>query len=398
MEDNNRTLKDILPPWPWHEEDEKQALLRVLNSGSWWRGAGDENTAFEEEFSKFLGMQHVRLTSSGSGALEIALQLGDIGPGDHVLVPACTFIATASAVLRMGAVPIPVDVNANDLCIDVADLRNKLTDKSKCVIPVHMAGHGVNMNAIGDIAKENNLFVIEDAAHAHGAKWKGQTLGSFGDVSIFSFQNGKLMTSGEGGAVATNNAELVKRTFALHSCGRPEGDTLYEHLEIAGNWRQSEFNAAILRSQLRRLPEQIKIREDRVARFDARCHSIDGVTCMRRDNRATVHSHYMAMYWIDDAVLRGRVVNDIAVRLRTRGIFASKFFPPVHHTAMFAKKNLKMANRSDGVFPDYSEFNTPVSVRASSNVIWFHHSLFLADEPTVDLIADAFAEELHSEI
>jgi 3-amino-5-hydroxybenzoate synthase len=384
-----------LPRWPVYGPEEVEALRRVLASQAWWRGSGSESDLFEEEFGAFLGISHVRLTSSGSGALEIALQMGGILPGDEVLVPACTFIATASAVLRMGACPIPVDVSEETLCIDVADLERKCGPRARAVIPVHMAGQGCDMTALMELAIRKRLFVIEDAAHAHGARWMDRPLGGFGDVGIFSFQNGKLMTAGEGGAVVTNRDDLAARSFALHSCGRPQGDTEYQHLEIAGNWRAPEFTAALLRAQLARLPEQLRLREERSRLFDTLMARNRRLTPLSTLPQATLHSHYMAMFWVDAEQPRGVDTGKLTEALRRQGILAFRCFPSVHRTRMFSPEQLQVASRrSELAFPDYARWQTPVADAASDRVIWFHHSILLAEPEAISNLVDSVNEAL----
>ncbi|HYG46734.1 MAG TPA: DegT/DnrJ/EryC1/StrS family aminotransferase [Allosphingosinicella sp.] len=394
---NDLDFRTLLPKWPVYDHTEMEGLQRALSSQSWWRGSGQESNSFESEFAEFLGVSHVRLTSSGAGALEIALQLGGILPGDEVLVPACTFIATASAVLRLGGCPIPVDVTAETLCIDPADMEAKITRRTKAVVPVHMAGQACDLDSVLEISRRHGLFVIEDAAHAHGARWRGRPLGGFGDVAIFSFQNGKLMTSGEGGAVVTNRDDLAARTFLLHSCGRPEGDTDYEHREIAGNWRPTEFSAALLRAQLARLPGQLERREAGAARLDSAMARQGDIVPLRRDPRTTLHSHYMAMYWIDRSSGRPFDAGACAAELRGLGIPAFRCFPPVHKTGMFTPDQLKaVQGRSDLSFPDYSRVKMPVADRASTHVIWFHHSVLLAEPEVLDALAACVGEVLES--
>lgn len=388
----NASFHNRVPHWPVWDEREQAALDRVLKSRAWWRGVGHEADAFEQEFGTFLGAHYVRLTASGSGALEIALQLGGVGPGSEVLVPACTFISTASSVLRLGAYPIPVDVDPGTLCMDIADVKRKIGPRVRCVIPVHMAGQGVDMDALMAVASDHGLFVIEDAAHAHGAKWRDRFLGMIGHAAIFSFQAGKLMTAGEGGAVVTNAPDLAERTFMLHSCGRPRGDTEYRHSVIAGNWRPLEFAAAVLRAQLERLPEQIAHREKAATIFDEEMAAIPGVSPLERDRRATVHSHYMSMFRFDTDRFGGRSASEISAELRAMGIPAFRCFPPVHRTGMFSRNALDMAvRRADTPPPDYGQLETPHAERAGQEVVWFHHALLLGDRALLKDVARAVA-------
>ncbi|HWA88594.1 MAG TPA: DegT/DnrJ/EryC1/StrS family aminotransferase [Rhizomicrobium sp.] len=385
------SLKQRIPAWPQRGPQEEDAVLRVVRSGQWWRGNGKEADHFEQEFAAFLGVKHALVTSSGSGALEIALQALDVRPGDEVIVPACTFIATASAVLRIGAWPIPVDVAADTLCMEPAAVEAAITPRTKCIVPVHMAGHAVDMDALMAIAAKHGLAVLEDAAHAHGATYKGRLLGTIGDASIFSFQSGKLMTAGEGGLIATNRDDVGARLFHLHSCGRPKGDTEYRHEEVAGNWRLSEFQSAVLRAQLTRLPEQLEKRREGIALFNAAMSKVAGVRPLVSDTNATGHSHYMAMFWFDPDAFGGADAGLIAQRLRKWGIPAFRCFPPVHRTNMFKAAALVQVGRVDTA-PDYAAMRTPVSEAASRQVVWFQHPILLGDAELIADIAGAVAD------
>ncbi len=384
-------LKQRIPAWPVRDAQEEDAVLRVVRSGQWWRGNGQEADRFEAEFAAFLGIAHATVTSSGSGALEIALQALDIKPGDEVIVPACTFIASASAVLRMGAWPIPVDVFADTLCIDPAAAEAAITPRTKCIMPVHMAGHAADMDAIMAIAARHGLTVLEDAAHAHGATYKDRKLGTIGDASIFSFQSGKLMTAGEGGLVASNRGDVGARLFHLHSCGRPKGDVDYRHEEVAGNWRLSEFQSAVLRAQLKRLPAQLEKRREGAALFNAALAKVPGVRPLVSDSNATGHSHYMAMAWFDPDAFGGADAAAIAARLRQWGVPAYRCFPPVHRTNMFKAAALTQVARG-GAVPDFAAMRTPVSDAAGSQVVWFQHPILLGDAALIEDIAGAVAD------
>ncbi|UIJ73289.1 DegT/DnrJ/EryC1/StrS aminotransferase family protein [Aurantimonas sp. HBX-1] len=385
-----RDFASRIPPWPRSDTADEAALLDVLRSRRWWRGNGTQGDDFEAAFADALDVAHVRLVSHGTAALELALSALGVGPGDEVIVPACTFVATASAVLRLGAWPIPVDVEPETLNIDVALIEPAIGPRTRCIVPVHMAGQAAAMPAILHIARRHGLAVVEDAAHAHGARAFGRPLGSIGEASIFSFQSGKLMTCGEGGAVATNRADVAAQSFALHSCGRPKGDTEYRHLMPTTNMRLTEFQAALLFGQLRRLPEEMALRDRNAPVFEAGLRDA-GLEPLATKPHVERHGRYMTMAWFDPAAFGGADAAALSASLRRMGIPAFRCFPPVHRTEMFAGDALALLSGRSGRAPDYARMETPVAERAAREAIWFAHPLLLGDEALVADVAAAVA-------
>ncbi len=253
------------PDWPVYDDREMAALTGVLESRQWWRGNGTQAVQFEQEFAAYHNTRHAMAVTNGTHALELVLSALDIGRGDEVIVPAFTFVSTATAVLCANAVPVLVDVDPQTYCLDPGALEAAITPRTRAIIPVHMAGHPANMDAIGEIARRHNLAVIEDAAHGQGAEWNGQRVGALHTTGIFSFQAFKLMTAGEGGIVLSNDAEFIERCFLYGNCGRPKNDRTYQHSVPGSNYRMSEMHAAVLRVQLARLDEQIARRDANAA-------------------------------------------------------------------------------------------------------------------------------------
>jgi 3-amino-5-hydroxybenzoate synthase len=396
---NRAVFEGRLPKWPIWNEQEEEAVLRVVRSGAWWREAGTEVENFEKEFAEFINVDHVRAVTNGTQAIELALACLGLRADDEVILPACTFISTASAVLSYGAVPIPVDVTRDTLCLDMDAVEAAITPRTRVVIPVHMAGHVCDMQELQALSDRHGFAIVEDAAHAHGATWNGRSAGSIGDSSIFSFQAGKLMTAGEGGAFATSDPDAANQTFVRHSCGRPSQDRDYVHRVVASNLRMTELQGAILRIQLKRLPEQIAIRERNASCFDHFLSEIDGVRPLVRKPYATVHSHYMYMAWFDPEAFANMTAGDIAKELRMLGVPAFRCFPPVHHTEMFSRENLLAGGTSfsAGEAPrDYAACRTPVSEAAGRHVVWFHHSLLLSEKVVLEEIADEVRKLQHT--
>lgn len=243
---------------------EEELLLAVLRSGV-WGGYSSAVREFEERFAAYLSAAHCLTLANGTVSLEVALHCESIGPGDEVIVPPYTFMATASAVRRVGALPVFADVEPGTLNLDPARFEAAITPRTRAVIPVHFAGHPADMDAILDIARRHGLVVIEDAAHAHGGRHRDRMLGAIGDWGSFSFQQSKIMTAGEGGCLVTNDPVRAARARAYCNQGRREGGAWYDHYTLGTNLRITGFQAAILLAQLERLEDATERRHANMA-------------------------------------------------------------------------------------------------------------------------------------
>ncbi len=260
-----------LPGWPHFASDEVDAVTAVLTSGKVNYWTGDEGRAFEQEFSDYIGVPHAIAVANGTLALELALHTLGIGPGDEVLVPSRTFIATASSVARVGATPVVVDIEADSQGMSVAAMQQALTPKTRAAIPVHLGGWPCDMDAIMGFAEEHGLKVIEDCAQSLGAEYRSRQTGSFGHMAAFSFCQDKIMTTGgEGGMLVTRDEELWRKAWAYKDHGK-DYDLVYRakhppghrwlHTNFGSNFRMTEMQAAIGRCQLSKLPAWIDRRE-----------------------------------------------------------------------------------------------------------------------------------------
>ncbi len=207
-------------PWPLTSAREAELVLRVLESGD-WAGNGPMEREFTRRFAEFCGVSHACCVANGSVAIEIALRALGVKPGDEVIVPALTWNATAWAVVQVGAIPVFADVGEKDWCLDPRSVEEKINGRTRAIIPVHVYHQVADMEAIGGIADDFSLYVIEDCAHAHGTRLSGRGVGTLGHVGTFSFPQSKPMTSGEGGALITNDETLARRIYAITDCGRP---------------------------------------------------------------------------------------------------------------------------------------------------------------------------------
>jgi len=240
-------------------DEEKNAVMDVLNSKMLTLLAGDVVKEFEKEFAQYIGVKHAIAVNSGTAALHITIASLDIGPGDEVIVPPFTFIATASSVLQNNAIPIFADIDNKTYTLDPESVKEKITKKTKAIIPVHLAGITADLGALMDIAEDYNLSLIEDACQSHGAKYNGKRVGSIGEFGTFSFYPSKNMTTGEGGIITTNDTHLARQCRLLRHHGEPRW---YTYNRLGWNYRMTEIQGAIGRVQLKKLDEYVKIRNE----------------------------------------------------------------------------------------------------------------------------------------
>lgn len=291
------------PTWPIFGEEEERALVRALRTGKWGRLAGNEVATFERRFADYHQAKHAVAVVNGTVALRLALIAAGIAAGDEVIVPPYTFLATASIVVECNATPVFADLELDTFNLDPKAVERAITPRTKAIIPVHLAGQAVDMDAMMNIARRHNLVVIEDACHAHGAEYKGRRLGALGHMGVFSFQASKNLNSGEGGILLSNDEPLAGRVWSAHNCGRRPGRAWYEHFTVGGNYRLSEFQGAVLNAQFDRLPEQAAVR-DRNGRYLAeRLAKIPGVIPQRRGPDCTRHAYHLFALRLDPDVL-----------------------------------------------------------------------------------------------
>ncbi|MEU1013639.1 3-amino-5-hydroxybenzoate synthase [Streptomyces sp. NPDC005890] len=372
------------PKWPQYDDDERTGLIRALEQGQWWRMGGEEVDSFEREFADFHGAPHALAVTNGTHALELALQVMGAGPGTEVIVPAFTFISSSQAAQRIGAVAVPVDVDPDTYNIDVAAAAAAVTPRTRAIMPVHMAGLMADMDALGKLSADTGVPVLQDAAHAQGARWQGKRVGELGSVAAFSFQNGKLMTAGEGGAVVFPDSDLYESAFLRHSCGRPRTDRHYLHQVSGTNMRLNEFSAAVLRAQLRRLPAQTALRDQRWALLSRLLGAVDGVVPQGGDVRADQNTHYMAMFRLPGITEEDR--NALVDRLVAAGLPAFAGFRAVYRTNAFWE-----VGAPDETLEQVAE-RCPNTEAISGDCVWLHHRVLLAAERDLELTAEIIAD------
>jgi len=379
------------PPWPQYDEREMDALRDVLESRAWWSTAGTQTTLFEQEFAAFHNAKYGVAMTNGTHAIEAVMLAQGIGPGDEVIVPDFTFIATASAVLSVGALPVLVDVERDTYNIDPSLVEAAITPRTKAIIAVHMGGHSADLDRLTEIADHHQLALFEDSSHAHASEWRGKRIGAVGLAGTFSFQASKTMTGGEGGIVLTNDADFERKLRSVQDCGRLPGHHFYEHFNYGSNYRLSEWQGAVLRVQLTRLDEQTKLRDTNARYLNEHLAKINGITPQIQDMRATRNGHYLYIFHYDSAAFGGASPARFIEALAAEGIPNQATYPPLHALEVFHGGGYR-----ERLAPEQNEDNNALrhgpfvnSVRALEESICLPQYTLLGDEADMDEIVAA---------
>jgi perosamine synthetase len=318
--------------------DEKEVLyVNDCILTGWVSSSGKYVSKFEEMFAKFCDTEIAITTNSGTSALHLALLACDIGSGDEVIVPSLTFIASANAVTYTGAKPVFADSENETWNIDPASIEKLISKNTKAIIPVHLYGHPANMDPIIEIAKRYGLYVIEDAAEAHGAEYKGKKVGSIGDLAIFSFFGNKIITTGEGGMIVTNNRKLADKIRLLRDHGMQK-DRRYWHPVLGFNYRMTNIQAALGVAQMEKI-DPILIKKRQIAKiYSKKLKNIAGLGLPSEAEWAR------SVFWlysilIDQDIL-GITRHQLMQRLREQGIETRPLFPVLHHQPIYTNSQV----------------------------------------------------------
>jgi dTDP-4-amino-4,6-dideoxygalactose transaminase len=384
------TCKFPWPSWPVHDQSEEAQVLEVLRSGEWWYG--EKVRQFEREFADFQGAAYGVTCTNGTTAIEMALRALGVVPGDEVIVPPYTFIATATAVVTVGAVPVFADIDPETLCLDPADAARKISPRTRAIIPVHVAGRIADMVRINELAKAHNLAVLEDAAHAWGSQSTGQGAGTLGRCGTFSFQVSKNITAGEGGILVTDDKDLADLSRSFTHCGRTEGSAWYDHSNLGSNLRMTEFQAAILLAQLARLEEHVARRQRNAALLDEALAGIPAIHQLAPARDMARRSYHMYIFRVNQAELgipRARFIE----ALEAEGVPASEgWYRPLYLNGVFANAHVgpRHGIRAPlaGMGVDYRSVSCPVCEQVCNDAVWIPQNVLLGDEQQILLLAE----------
>ena len=393
------------PKWPVWDKNEEKALIETLNSGVWsYNGPKEEE--FNRMFAEFTGVKYAISAANGTVTLQMALEACGVGVGDEVILPGLTWQATAATILDVNATPILVDVCEGNWCIDPAEIEKAITPRTKAIIPVHLYGSFCNMDEILKIAKKHNLFVIEDCAHKHGGEWNGKKAGAIGDIGSFSFQLSKHLTAGEGGVLTTSNFDLAERLDALRNCGRrpigmdpsvDKGAGLYSdqgNFLQSGNYRITEFQAAILVEGMKRLPEQNRLRDENGLYLNSLLTGLPGVAAMERDARETREAYFNFSFRYFRDQFRDLPVARFREALTAEiGISVSPSYEPLNKCSLYVPHTKPARHKLNDAYwkeIDPSRFELPVCDRIFfEESACVHHKVLMGSKTDMEMIAGA---------
>lgn len=305
--------------------NELKYVMDCVKTG-WISSMGDYVIKFEKSFSKYCGVKYGIAVANGTVALHTALEALGIKKGDEVIIPSLTFVATANAVKYTGAKPVFIDSEPRTWNIDPEKIEEKITSRTKAIIPVHLYGHPCDMDRIKEVAEKYNLAVIEDAAEAHGAEYKGKKIGSLSTISCFSFYGNKILTTGEGGMCLTNNEKLAEKMRQLKDHGM-SAERRYYHLQVGYNYRLTNIQAAIGLAQLEKLDKTIEIKRKNVQLYNSLLKDIKGITLPIEESWAkNVYWLYSILIEKDYKLKR----DELMLKLKNEGIETRPFFIPLH--------------------------------------------------------------------
>jgi dTDP-4-amino-4,6-dideoxygalactose transaminase len=393
----SKTRTETYPEWPVWDERDILAVTEVIRSGHWggFPFPGPKNTELAVKFAELQGSGYAVPMANGTVTMEVALRASGIGWGDEVIVPAYTFQATASAPMAAGAIPVIVDIDPNNYCIDPKALENAITPKTRAVIPVHLGSSMADMDAVMALAAKYNLIVIEDCAHAHGAKWKGAGAGTIGHFGSFSMQSSKTLTSGEGGILLCRTPELAARAASVIDCGRPHalggGPEVPNGESVMGaNYRLSELQCALALVGIERFPVQAEMRENMAAYMDEALSEIPGVRLLKRDPRHTTRSFYRYIFSIDPPAF-GIEHDVLCAALEAEGVPCWAGYEAMNNYSLFQPGTSRLAVPS--AFPEYFDFTKmqlPEARRACEHeAVWLDEAIFRAGQNGVDDAVEA---------
>jgi dTDP-4-amino-4,6-dideoxygalactose transaminase len=386
------------PRWPVFGDAEVQSITKTVLSGRWGGSPypGPNTAEFAAKFSAMQGGGFAVPMINGTITMEVALRAADIGWGDEVIVPAYTFQATAAAPMAAGALPVIVDVSPDTYCIDPQAVLAAITPKTKAIIVVHLASQMTDMDAIMDIAQAHNLVVIEDSAHAHGARWREMGSGTIGDFGSFSLHSAKILTTGEGGVLLCKDERMAERAASIIDCGRPK-DADKQIFTMGVNYRWSELHAALGLVALERFPAQMTQRAEMADYLEEHLHDLPGLSLLKRDPRHTRRSQYRYIFKMDPEFF-GCNNDTFCYALYNEGLPVDTGYPAMHRYDLFQPLLSRLP--VPVVFPEYfnfEEMSFPVAERASEvESVWMGEAIFRSGKQGINDLVSGLQKMIHN--
>lgn len=378
--------------WPVPTAADERGVLDALRSGRWYRSRSVEE--FEAAFARINGVRHCIAVSSGTAALCASLGALGIGPGDEVIVPPYTFLATVSVVLMHYALPVFVDVDRRTFLMDPDKIEAAVTERTAAIIPVHIGGAPCDLKRISAVAQKRNIPLIEDSCQAHLASVENRPVGTWGTAGCFSFQASKNLPSGEGGAIITDDPQMADSCYAFHNCGRKRLGGLGEYrLGRNSNFRLTEFQGALLLAQLDGLEARARTRTDNAAYLDRLLCEIPGIVPAQPCHGATRNAYHMYLFRYQSDAFDGLPRNKFVRALRAEGIPCSTGYEPLNKApflidALQSRHYVRIYGRE--AIDSWAERNRcPENDQLCNEAVWLMHNLLLGPRSDMDEIAAA---------
>ena len=381
--------------WPIIGPIEEKELLDVLKSGQWCRLGSKTAPRFETEYQKLLGVKHALGLTNGTNALYTMLGALDIGPGDEVIIPPYTFIATYNAVVLHYALPVFVDSDIESFQIDANKIEASITNRTKVIMPVHLGGSPADLDGILSVAEKHKIPVLEDACQAPLAEWKGKSVGNWGLAGAFSFQASKNLNSGEGGAIVTNDDNFFKNCYSFHHQGQGANSaSLVPGTGTRGsNFRITEFQAAILLAQMTRLVEQTKLRSENADYLTKLLYQIPGIYPAKLYKGVTRSAYHLYMFRYDKEKFAGMDRAKFIKALESEGVTCSGGYGKMNkesYVTDLAKNKHYLNIYGEKTMKDWLErLNCPENDKLTEQAVWFFQNMLLGTKADMEHIAEA---------
>lgn len=395
--DGARAHPGGFPGWPVFDQTEERAVLGTLRSGQWFRGSGTAVAQFEEAYQRLTGAKHCLATSCGTSALTTVLGALDVGPGDEVILPPYTFVATYNVIVLNFALPVFVDTDPETFQIDANKIEAAITPATKALLPVHIGGSPADLDRILALSQRHKVPVVEDACQAHLAEWRNRKVGTWGLAGCFSFQASKNLNSGEGGAVLTNDDRFAEVCYNFHNQGRARQVSGYNFTYSGtrgSNLRLCEFQGSLLQAQMTRVTEQTNRRSENAAYLTRLFQEIPGIQPAKLHEGVTRSAYHLYMFRYDQAHFAGLDRAQFIAALGREGVPASSGYGPMNRdlyvTSLAGNRHfLKVYGERRMKAWLEQTLNCPQNDRLCEQAVWFTQNMLLGPKNDMDQIADA---------
>jgi dTDP-4-amino-4,6-dideoxygalactose transaminase len=393
-----RPVRDApFPEWPVIDDLEEKALLDTLRGRRWYRGSGESVTRFETAYAELTGARHCIATANGTSALFASLAALGVGPGDEVVLPPYTFVATLNAVMLHYALPIFVDTDIETSQIDASRIEDAITDRTAALLPVHLGGNAADLDTILEVSRRRGIPVLEDACQAHLGEWRGRKLGTLGAMGCFSFQASKNLNSGEGGAVLTDDDELAARCWGFHDHSRAHPPTGRSHESArSANLRLTEFQGSLLLAQMTRLEAQTRRRRENAAYLSEQLRELPGIRPAKMYEGCTGNAYHIYMLRYDPEPFAGLARSRFIQAMRAEGVPCSGGYSPLNSQPFIEATLASRAYRRlypQSLLDEWKErTRCPVNERLCDEAVWMGQTTLLGSRRDMEDVVAAVAK------